>query len=30
MAVVEDAVFCQEKSEDETIMIVKYRIGKAT
>jgi hypothetical protein len=28
MAVGEDAVFCQQKSEDETIVIVKYRIEK--
>jgi hypothetical protein len=28
MAVREDAVFCQEKAEDETIRIVKYRIEK--
>jgi hypothetical protein len=28
MAVLEDTVFCQEKSEDETITIVKYRIEK--
>jgi hypothetical protein len=28
MAVGKDAVFCQQKSEDETIVIVKYRIEK--
>jgi hypothetical protein len=28
MAVREDAVFCQQKNEDETITIVKYRIDK--
>jgi hypothetical protein len=28
MAVREDAVFCREKNEDETITIVKYRIDK--
>jgi len=28
MAVQEDAVYCQEKREDETITIVKYRIEK--
>ena len=28
MAVREDAIFCQQKNEDETIAIVKYRIEK--
>jgi len=28
MAVREDAVYCREKNEDETITIVKYRIDK--
>jgi hypothetical protein len=28
MAIQEDTIFCQEKSEDETITIVKYRIEK--